>query len=156
MRGRGGVACPVPDVGLDPVVVVARVVERAAIEAKITRFGAAHGGEQVEAGDIGIAAGLDEVDLGVDKFLLGIEDVEDRAVADGVLGAHPFKAEHGRVSVRNIRRKAKEDLEALKKDGGAGEDDIERAEKELENLTKAHVDKIDEALKNKEAELLEV
>lgn len=66
------------------------------------------------------------------------------------------KAEQGRVSVRNIRRKAKEDLESLKKDGGAGEDDIERGEKELESLTKAHVDKIDEALKNKEAELLEV
>ena len=66
------------------------------------------------------------------------------------------KAEHGRVSVRNIRRKAKEDLETLKKDGEAGEDDIERAEKELEALTKSHVDKIDEALKNKEAELLEV
>jgi ribosome recycling factor len=66
------------------------------------------------------------------------------------------KAEHGRVSVRNIRRKAKEDLETLKKDGDAGEDDIERAEKELEAITKAHVDKIDDALKNKEAELLEV
>ena len=66
------------------------------------------------------------------------------------------KAEHGRVSVRNIRRKSKEDLESLKKDGGAGEDEIERAEKELEAITKSHVDKIDEALKNKEAELLEV
>ena len=66
------------------------------------------------------------------------------------------KAEHGRVSVRNIRRKAKEDLEALKKDGAVGEDEVERAEKELEAITKAHVDKIDEALKNKEAELLEV
>lgn len=66
------------------------------------------------------------------------------------------KAEHGRVSVRNIRRKAKEDLETLKKDGDAGEDDIDRAEKELEAITKAHVDKIDDALKNKEAELLEV
>jgi ribosome recycling factor len=66
------------------------------------------------------------------------------------------KAEHGRVSVRNIRRKAKEDLETIKKDGDAGEDDIERAEKELEAITKAHVDKIDDALKNKEAELLEV
>ena len=66
------------------------------------------------------------------------------------------KAEHGRVSIRNIRRKAKEDLEALKKDGGAGEDEVERAEKELEVITKAHIDKIDEALKNKEAELLEV
>lgn len=66
------------------------------------------------------------------------------------------KAEHGRVSIRNIRRKAKEDLEALKKDGGAGEDDVDRAEKELEAITKAHIDRIDEALKNKEAELLEV
>jgi ribosome recycling factor len=66
------------------------------------------------------------------------------------------KAEHGRVSVRNIRRKAKEDLEALKKDGGAGEDEVERAEKELESITKVHIDKIDESLKNKEAELLEV
>ena len=66
------------------------------------------------------------------------------------------KAEHGRVSIRNVRRKAKEDLEALKKDGGAGEDEVERAEKELELITKSHIDKIDEALKNKEAELLEV
>ena len=66
------------------------------------------------------------------------------------------KAEQGRVSVRNIRRKAKEDLEALKKDGAVVEDEVERAEKELEAVTKAHVDKIDESLKNKEAELLEV
>jgi len=66
------------------------------------------------------------------------------------------KAEQGRVSVRNIRRKAKEDLESLRKEGAVGEDEVERAEKELEALTKSHVDKIDEALKNKEAELLEV
>ena len=66
------------------------------------------------------------------------------------------KAEQGRVSVRNIRRKAKEDLEGLKKDGVVGEDEVDRAEQELELITKSHVDKIDEALKNKEAELLEV
>ena len=66
------------------------------------------------------------------------------------------KAEHGRVSVRGIRRTAKDALEAVNKDGGAGEDEVERGEKELEALTKAHTDKIDEALKNKEAELLEV
>ena len=66
------------------------------------------------------------------------------------------KAEQGRVSVRNIRRKAMEDLEGLKKDGSVGEDEVGRAEKEIEAITKAHVDKIDEALKNKEAELLEV
>ena len=66
------------------------------------------------------------------------------------------KAEHGRVSVRSIRRGAKDALEAVKKDGVAGEDEVDRAEKELEALTKTHTDRIDEALKNKEAELLEV
>jgi ribosome recycling factor len=64
------------------------------------------------------------------------------------------KAEDGRVSVRSVRRKAKDDLDALTSD--VGEDDVARAEKELENLTKAHIDHIDEALKKKEAELLEV
>lgn len=66
------------------------------------------------------------------------------------------KAENGRISVRNIRRKAKDDLDALKKDGHVGDDDLSRAEKELEAITKSHIDQIDESLKNKEAELLEV
>lgn len=66
------------------------------------------------------------------------------------------KAEDHRVSVRNIRRKGNDELDALKKDGKAGDDEITRAEKELDNLTKTHVDAIDEALKRKEAELLEV
>jgi ribosome recycling factor len=66
------------------------------------------------------------------------------------------KAEDHRVSVRNIRRKGNDDLDALKKDGQAGDDDIARAEKELDTLTKTHVDAIDDALKRKEAELLEV
>jgi ribosome recycling factor len=64
------------------------------------------------------------------------------------------KAEDGRVSVRSLRRKAKDDLDALTSD--VGEDEVARAEKELENLTKKHIDSIDEALKKKEAELLEV
>jgi ribosome recycling factor len=66
------------------------------------------------------------------------------------------KAEDHRVSVRNIRRKGNDDLDALKKDGQAGDDDIARAEKELDTITKNHVDAIDDALKRKEAELLEV
>jgi ribosome recycling factor len=66
------------------------------------------------------------------------------------------KAEDHRVSVRNIRRKGNDDLDALKKDGQAGDDEIARAEKELDTITKAHVDAIDDALKRKEAELLEV
>jgi len=64
------------------------------------------------------------------------------------------KAEDARVSVRNIRRKAKDDIDALK--GEVGDDDLSRGEKELEAATKAHIDQIDEALKRKESELLEV
>ena len=66
------------------------------------------------------------------------------------------KGEDAKISIRNIRRKAKETLDRLVKDGEAGEDDGNRAEKELDSLTKAHVDGIDELLKRKEAELLEV
>ena len=64
------------------------------------------------------------------------------------------KAEDHRVHVRGIRRRTKDDLDTLKSD--VGEDDLVRAEKELDALTRAHVDAIDEALKRKEAELLEV
>lgn len=64
------------------------------------------------------------------------------------------KAEDGKVSVRNIRRKAKDDLDALK--GEVGDDEVGRGEKELEQVTKTHIDAIDDALKRKEAELLEV
>ncbi|MCU1546554.1 MAG: ribosome recycling factor [Homoserinimonas sp.] len=64
------------------------------------------------------------------------------------------KGEDAKVSIRNIRRKAKDDLDALKSD--VGDDEVARAEKELEALTKAHADAIDDALKKKEAELLEV
>jgi ribosome recycling factor len=66
------------------------------------------------------------------------------------------KAEEARVSVRNIRRRAKEELDRIAKDGEAGEDDVARAEKELEVVTKRHVEVIDELLKHKENELLEV
>ncbi len=66
------------------------------------------------------------------------------------------KAEDGRVSVRNIRRTAKQGLEKLEKDGEVGKDDVTGAEKRLDGLTKTHTDKIDELLKHKEAELLEV
>ncbi|KRE73697.1 MULTISPECIES: ribosome recycling factor [Micrococcaceae] len=66
------------------------------------------------------------------------------------------KGEDAKISIRNIRRKAKETLDRLVKDGEAGEDEGTRAEKELDSLTKAHVDGIDDLLKRKEAELLEV
>ncbi|GAA1048449.1 ribosome recycling factor [Arthrobacter russicus] len=66
------------------------------------------------------------------------------------------KGEDAKVSIRNIRRKAKEGLDKIVKDGDAGEDEGSRAEKELDGLTKSHTEAIDELLKRKEAELLEV
>jgi len=66
------------------------------------------------------------------------------------------KAEQGRVSVRQVRQKAKQGLEKLEKDGEASKDDVTGAEKRLDGLTKKHTDTIDELLKSKEAELLEV
>jgi ribosome recycling factor len=66
------------------------------------------------------------------------------------------KAEDGRVAVRNLRRTAKQGLEKLEKDGEVGKDDVTGGEKKLDATTKKHTDAIDEMLKNKEAELLEV
>jgi len=66
------------------------------------------------------------------------------------------KAEEGRVAVRNLRRTAKQHLEKLDKDGEVGQDDVTGAEKRLDGMTKKHTDAIDELLKHKEAELLEV
>ncbi|HEX2895590.1 MAG TPA: ribosome recycling factor [Marmoricola sp.] len=66
------------------------------------------------------------------------------------------KAEEGRVAVRNIRRHAKQELERLEKDGEVGKDDVTGAEKRLDGMTKKHTDQIDEMLKHKETELLEV
>jgi ribosome recycling factor len=66
------------------------------------------------------------------------------------------KAEDARVAVRNVRRHAKDSLDRLVKDGEVGEDDVRRAEKYLEDVTHKHVGQIDELLKHKEAELLEV
>ena len=66
------------------------------------------------------------------------------------------KAEDAKISIRNIRRHAKDELDRLAKDGEAGEDDVARAEKELEEVTQRHVAQVDELLKHKEAELLEV
>lgn len=66
------------------------------------------------------------------------------------------KAEDGRVAVRNLRRTAKQGLEKLEKDGEVGKDDVTGAEKRLDGITKSHTDAIDELLKHKESELLEV
>lgn len=65
-------------------------------------------------------------------------------------------AEDGRVAVRNVRRDARKHLEAAEKDGDISQDDLERAEKELEKVTHEHIERIDAALGRKEDELLEV
>ncbi|MBR6458847.1 MAG: ribosome recycling factor [Actinomycetaceae bacterium] len=108
----------------------------------------------------------------IDKALrdsdLGVNPVDDGAVIrvvmpslteerrkDYVKLAHT-KAEEARVSVRSVRRKAKDALEKIKKDGEAGEDDVKRAIEALDNLTKAHVEQVDHLLEGKEKELLEV
>jgi ribosome recycling factor len=63
-------------------------------------------------------------------------------------------AEEGRVSVRNVRRHSKSDMEELH--GEISDDDIHRGEEELQELTDRYVERIDQLLSNKEAELLEV
>lgn len=65
-------------------------------------------------------------------------------------------AEDGRIALRNLRRDARKSMEAEQKEGEVSEDDLERAEKELDKVTSEHVDQIDDALGRKEQELLEV
>lgn len=66
------------------------------------------------------------------------------------------RAEEGRVAVRNVRRHAKDELEKMQRAGGISEDDLKRAEKELQKETDAHVEEIDKLLERKEQELQEV
>jgi len=65
-------------------------------------------------------------------------------------------AEDGKITLRNLRRDARKSMEAEEKDGDVSEDELDRAEKELDKVTGEHVDQIDAALDNKEQELLEV
>ncbi|GJF34919.1 ribosome-recycling factor [Kitasatospora sp. NE20-6] len=66
------------------------------------------------------------------------------------------KGEDAKVSIRSVRRKAKDAIDKLVKDGEIGEDDGRRGEKELDDTTARYVAQVDELLKHKEAELLEV
>jgi len=66
------------------------------------------------------------------------------------------RAEEARVAVRNLRRTARHDLEAFQKEGELSEDDLDRAEKDLEKLTHEFVTEIDTLATHKEQEMLEV
>ncbi|MGH3797178.1 MAG: ribosome recycling factor [Pseudonocardiaceae bacterium] len=84
-----------------------------------------------------------------------IPQLSEERRRDLVKVAHA-KGEDAKVTIRNIRRKAKEELGRIARDGEAGEDDVTRAEKELESTTHRYVVQIDELVKHKETELLEV
>ena len=109
----------------------------------------------------GLAKALPDSDLGANPANDGNvvrvvmpEMTEERRKEYIKMAGH--KAEEGRVAVRNTRRHAKTALDKLVKDGEIGEDEGSRGEKELDALTKKHIDTVDALLKSKEAELLEV
>ena len=87
--------------------------------------------------------------------LISISGPPDVAFARSI-GLNWFLQQVIRLLSLGIRRKAKEELDRIAKDGEAGEDEVARAEKELQNLTDRYVHQVDELVKNKEAELLEV
>ncbi|WP_278312824.1 ribosome recycling factor [Lolliginicoccus levis] len=66
------------------------------------------------------------------------------------------KGEDSKVAIRNVRRKAMEELGRIQKDGEAGEDEVARAEKEIDKITAKYTNQIDELVKHKESELMEV
>src|SRR5262245_23319569 len=66
------------------------------------------------------------------------------------------KGEEAKISIRNVRRKANEELHRIARDGETGEDEVARAEKELQHVTDKYVGQVEELVKHKEAELLEV
>ena len=66
------------------------------------------------------------------------------------------QAEDARIAVRNVRRHARQELEAMEKNGEISKDELERIEKELEKLTHEVVAEVDHILGLKEHELLEV
>ena len=64
------------------------------------------------------------------------------------------KGEDGKVSIRAVRRRTKDQLEKMQKDGDAGEDDIRRGEKELDDLTKKHEGEVEQLMRSKESDLM--
>lgn len=109
----------------------------------------------------GIEKSIRDSDLGVnpnnDGAVIRIalpELTEERRKEYVKLARH--KAEEARVSIRNVRRHAKETLDRMSRDGDAGEDDVNRGEKRLDGLTKKYVEQVDDVLEHKEKEILEV
>ena len=115
-----------------------------------------------DAGQIGaIEKALRDSDLGVNpnnegtQIRINLPQMTEERRREMIKVARS-KGEDAKVAVRNIRRKAKDELDRLVKDGEAPEDDGRRAEKELDDLTHRYTATLDEIIKHKEAELLEV
>jgi ribosome recycling factor len=66
------------------------------------------------------------------------------------------KAEEAKVAVRNIRRDANEDLKKLEKEKHVSEDEVKKAQDEIQKLTDSHITRVDDVLANKEKEIMEV
>ena len=102
-----------------------------------------------------------ESDLGItpsndgNLIRLGIPELTEERRKDLVKVVHRI-CEDGRIAIRNIRRDVMHDLRELRDAGEAGSDDEHRAEGELQKLTDAKIAELEQALKNKEAEILEV
>ena len=115
-----------------------------------------------EAGQLGnIEAAIRNSDLGVNPtndgtlIRVAVPQLTEERRRELVKQAKT-KGEDAKVSVRNIRRKAMEELHRIRKDGEAGEDDVSRAEKDLDKSTQQYVTQIEDLVKHKEGELLEV
>lgn len=109
----------------------------------------------------GIEKAIRESDLGVNpatdgnQIRVGLPQLTEERRKEYIKLAKN-KAEEARVSIRNARRAAKDAMDKLVKDKEVGEDEVTRAEKGLEDTTKKYSEQIDDVLKNKEAELLDV
>ena len=115
-----------------------------------------------EAGQLGsIEAAIRNSDLGVNPtndgtlIRVAVPQLTEERRRELVKQAKA-KGEDAKVSVRNIRRKAMEELHRIRKDGEAGEDEVSRAEKDLDKSTQQYVTQIEDLVKHKEGELLEV
>ena len=104
----------------------------------------------IQASDLGIQPGND----GVIIRLVFPQLTEERRKE--LVKVVKNRAEEAKVAVRNVRRQARHDLEALEKDGDLSRDELERAEKELEGYTAKVVAEVEALLAHKEQELLEV
>jgi ribosome recycling factor len=109
----------------------------------------------------GIEKAIQQSDLGItpsndgSAIRLVIPPLSEERRAELVKVVHA-RAEEGKVAVRNVRRHHKEELEKLERAGDISEDDLKRAEKELQKLTDQHIAEIDGILAHKEQELKEI